>query len=114
MQYSNILDSKNSINMIDLITKYVLSGSRWENERHRRDKDGPSNRAQQSVFQTIVRRSSRLGRRTSHGEDLEQSRLAVPKNLIRPLLLQDHKSERFRRPALSFAGAHRCSGCSKL
>ena len=42
----------------DLITKYVLCGSRREDERHRRDEDGPSNGAQQPVLQTMVRRSS--------------------------------------------------------
>ena len=36
---------------------------------------------------------------------VEQSRRALPKNLIRPLPVQDLKGERFRRPALLFAGA---------
>ena len=40
--------------------------------------------------------------------------MALPKNLIRPLPVQDHKSERFQRPALPFASARRCSGWSKL
>jgi len=44
----------------------------------------------------------------------EQSRLALPKNIIRPLPVQYHKSERFRRPALPFAGARWRSGWSKL
>ena len=36
---------------------------------------------------------------------VEQSRRALPKNLIRSLPVQDPKGERFRRPALPFAGA---------
>ena len=42
----------------DLITKYVLCESRREDERCRRDEDGPSNGAQQPALQTTVRRSS--------------------------------------------------------
>ena len=67
---------------MDLITKYVLCGSRREDERRRRDEDSPSNGAQQPALQTMVRR---IGRRTSRGEEDEQSRLVLPKNLIRPL-----------------------------
>ena len=40
----------------------------------------------------------------------EQSCPALPKNLIRPLPVQDPKGERFRRPALPFGGARRRSG----
>ena len=40
---------------------------------------------------------------------VEQSCRALPKNLIRPLPMQDPKGERFRRPALPFAGARRRS-----
>ena len=39
----------------------------------------------------------------------EQSHRALPKNLIHPLPVQDPKGERFRRPALPFAGARRRS-----
>ena len=45
---------------------------------------------------------------------VEQSRRALPKNLIRPLPVQDLKGERFRRPALLFAGARRRSGWRRL
>ena len=45
---------------------------------------------------------------------VEQSRRAFPKNLIRPLPVQDPKGERFRRPALPFAGACRRSGWRRL
>src|SRR6185312_1547571 len=45
---------------------------------------------------------------------IEQSRRALPKNLIRPLPVQDPKGERFRRPALPFAGARRRSGWRRL
>ena len=45
---------------------------------------------------------------------VEQSRRALPKNLIRSLPVQDPKGERFRRPALPFAGARRRSGWRRL
>ena len=115
MHDSNILDNtylRKHDYETDLITKYVLCGSHREDERRRRDEDGPSNGVQQPALQTTVRRSTRLGRRTSRGEEYMQSRLALPKNLIRPLSVQDHKSEWFRRPALPFAGARRRSGWS--
>jgi hypothetical protein len=76
---------------MDLITKHVLCGSRREDEWHRLDEEGPSNGSQQPALQTTVRRNTRLGRSTSRGEEDEQSRLALPKNLIRPLPVQDHK-----------------------
>ena len=44
----------------------------------------------------------------------EQSHEALPKNLIRPLPVQDHKCEGFQRPALMFADARRCSGWRRL
>ena len=47
-------------------------------------------------------------------EIAEQSRRALPKNFIRPLPVQDPKGERFRRPALPFAGARRRSGWRRL
>ena len=72
-----------------LITKYVLCGSRREDERRRLNEDGPSNGSQQPALQTTVCRNTRLRRRTSRGEEDEQSRLALPKNLIRPLPVQD-------------------------
>ena len=97
---------------MDLITKHVLCGSRREDEWHRLDEDGPSNGSQQPALQTTVRRNTILGRKTSCGEEDEQSRLALPKNLIHLLPVQDHKNERFRRPALPFAGARRRSGWS--
>ena len=34
---------------------------------------------------------------------IEQSHSTLPKNLIRPLPMQDHKSKRFQRSALPFA-----------
>ena len=45
---------------------------------------------------------------------VEQSRRALPKNLIRPLPVQDPKGERFWRLALPFAGARRSSGWIRL
>jgi hypothetical protein len=64
--------------------------------------------------QTTVSGTARLGWKTSHGEQREESRKVLPKNLIRPLPVQDHKSERFRRPALLFAGACKRLGWSRL
>jgi hypothetical protein len=48
------------------------------------------------------------------GEDLEQLHEALPKNLICSLPVQDPKGEGFRRPALPFIGAPRCSGWRRL
>ena len=45
---------------------------------------------------------------------VEQSRRALPKNLIRPLPVQNFKDKKFRRPALPFAGARRHSGWRRL
>ena len=78
---------------MDLITKHVLCESHREDERRRLDEDGPSNGSQQPALQTTVRRNTKLGRRTSRGEEDEQLRLGLPKNLICPLPVQDHKSE---------------------
>jgi hypothetical protein len=36
-------------------------------------------------MKTALGSTTRLGRKTSHDEELEQSRRALPKNLIRPL-----------------------------
>jgi len=53
MKYSNILDKTNIINMIseNMIMNWIwsqnTSESRQEDERRRRDEDGPSNRLQQ-------------------------------------------------------------------
>jgi len=52
--------------------KFVLCGSRLEDERHSWDEDGPYNRAHQPVVLTTVRHSSQLGRRTSRGEELKK------------------------------------------
>jgi hypothetical protein len=51
--------------------------------------------------------------KTHHGEELEQSREALPKNLIRLLLVQDPKGIGFRRPALSFVDARAVLGMRK-
>ena len=64
---------------MDMITKHVLCGSRQEDERRRLNEDGPSNGSQQPALQMTVRRNTRLGRRTSRGEEDEPSRLALPK-----------------------------------
>ena len=48
--------------------------------------------------------TARLGRKTTRDDEVEQSRRALSKNLIRPLSMQDHQDERFRRPALPHAG----------
>ena len=95
-----------------MISRYILSGSCREDERRRLDEDGPLNGSQQPALQMTVCHNTRLGRRTSRGEEDEQSRLALSKNQIRPLPVQDHNSKRFRRPALPFAGARRRSGWS--
>ena len=71
MHDSNILDStyikKHDLRKhdyeTDLITKYVLCGSRREDEMCRWDEDGPSNGAQHPALQMTVHRSSWLGRR---------------------------------------------------
>lgn len=44
---------------------------------------------------TITSGGVQATRKTSRGEELEQSRGALPKNLIHPLSLQDLKSEGF-------------------
>src|SRR6266508_3797835 len=61
-----------------------------------------------------VLRAAGLGGKTSRGDERKQLRGALPKNLIRPLLVQDRKGEWFRRPALPFTGARRRSGWSSL
>ena len=45
-----------------------------------------------------------LGRKTTRDDEGEQSRKALPKNLIRSLLVQDREGEWFRRPALPYVG----------
>ena len=66
------------------------------------------------TVETTERGTAGLGRKTTRDDDIEQSREALPKNLIRPLPVQDRKSEWFRRPALPFVGARRRSGWSRL
>jgi hypothetical protein len=39
----------------------------------------------QTAMNTVVGCTARLGRKTTRDEELEQSRIALPKNLIRPL-----------------------------
>ena len=53
------------------------------------------------IANPTVLRAAGLGGKTSRGVEREQSREALPKNLIRPLPVQDRKGEWFRRPALS-------------
>ena len=55
------------------------------------------------AMETTVSSTARLGRKTTRDDEFEQSRRALPKNLIRPLPVQDRKDERFRRPALPHA-----------
>jgi hypothetical protein len=43
-------------------------------------------------MKTAVGCTARLGRKTTHDEELEQSRGALPKNLIRPLLYRIAKT----------------------
>ena len=63
---------------------------------------------------TAMNSTARLGRKTTRDDEFEQSRTALPKNLIRPLPVQDRKDERFRRPALPRADARRRLGWSRL
>ena len=58
-----------------------------------------------TAMNTTMSSTARLGRKTTRDDEFEQSRTALPKNLIRPLPVQDHKDERFRRPALPRADA---------
>ena len=58
-----------------------------------------------TAMNTTMSSTARLGRKTTRDDEFEQSRTALPKNLIRPLLVQDRKDERFRRPALPRADA---------
>jgi hypothetical protein len=68
--------------------------------------DGVAEGTMQTTTKIVVRHSRRVGRKTTRGEDLEQShRSASKKNLIRSLAVQDHKSKRFRKHALPFADA---------
>ena len=53
-----------------------------------------------TAMNTTMSSTARLGRKTTRDDEFEQSRTALPKNLIRPLPVQDRKDERFRRPAL--------------
>ena len=63
---------------------------------------------------TAMNSTARLGRKTTHDDEFEQSRTTLPKNLIRPLPVQDRKDERFWRPALPRADARRRLGWSRL
>ena len=63
---------------------------------------------------TTMSSTARLGRKTTRDDEFEQSRTALPKNLIRPLPVQDRKDERFWRPALPRADARRRLGWSRL
>ena len=67
-----------------------------------------------SAMNTTMSSTTRLGRKTTRDDEFEQSRTALPKNLIRPLPVQDRKDERFRRPALPRADARRRLGWSRL
>ena len=58
-----------------------------------------------TAMNTTMSSTARLGRKTTRDDEFEQSRTALPKNLIRPLPVQDRKDERFRRPALPRADA---------
>jgi hypothetical protein len=51
---------------------------------------------------------------STRSEDHEQSRRTLPKNLIRPLPVQDLEDEGFRRPALLSADARLRSGRREL
>ena len=62
-----------------------------------------------TTMETTMSSTTRLGRKTTRDDELEQSRRALPKNLIRPLPVQDRKDTRFRRPALPHADARRRS-----
>uniref|UniRef100_M8CPF1 Putative amino-acid permease n=1 Tax=Aegilops tauschii TaxID=37682 RepID=M8CPF1_AEGTA len=43
------------------------------------------------TLETMMCGAARLGRKTAHDEEFEQSRKALPKNLVGPLTVQDHK-----------------------
>jgi hypothetical protein len=62
------------------------------------------------AMETTVSSTARLGRKTTRDDKLEQSRRALPKNLIRPLPVQNRKDKRFRRPALPHTDARRRLG----
>ena len=67
-----------------------------------------------TAMNTMMSSTDRLGRKTTCDDEFEQSRTALPKNLIRPLPVQDRKDERFRRPALPRADARRRLGWTRL
>ena len=67
-----------------------------------------------TAMNTTMSSTARLGREMTRDDEHEQSRIVLPKNLIRPLAVQDRKDERFRRPALPRADAHRRLGWSRL
>ena len=47
-----------------------------------------------TAMNTTMSSTARLGRKTTRDDEFEQSRTALPKNLIRPLPVQDRKDER--------------------
>ena len=49
-----------------------------------------------TAMNTTMSSTARLGRKTTRDDEFEQSRTALPKNLIRLLPVQDRKDERFR------------------
>ena len=67
-----------------------------------------------TAMNTTMSSTALLGRKTTRDDEFEQSRTALPKNLIRPLPVQDRKDERFRRPALLIADAPLRSGRREL
>ena len=67
-----------------------------------------------TAMNTTMSSTARLGRKTTRDDEFEQSCTSLPKNLIRPLPVQDRKDERFQRPALPRADARRRLGWSRL
>ena len=67
-----------------------------------------------TAMKTTMSSTARLGQKTTSDDEFEQSRRALPKNLIRPLPVQDRKDERFRRPVVPRADARRRLGWSRL
>ena len=78
------------------------------------DDDVGEHRSKKMTLKAAERGTAGLGWKTTRDDDREQSRVALPKNLIRPLPVQDRRGEWFRRPALPFAGVPWRSGWRRL
>jgi hypothetical protein len=66
-------------------TPHVSFACRYSRSSNVVDDNVGEDRSKQTAMKTAVGSTARLGWKTTRGEELEQSRRALPKNLIRPL-----------------------------